>query len=314
IILQQTRVDQGLPYYYRFASAFPSVTDLAAASEDQVMKLWQGLGYYSRARNMHATAKQVSAEPGAHFPTAYSSLIRLKGIGEYTAAAIASFAGNEARAVVDGNVYRVLSRYFGVDLPIDSSAGKKYFAGLAQELLDEADPGLHNQAMMEFGAVQCRPLRPGCGECPLNAGCAALKENKVGLLPVKSKKTLVRKRYLNYLVIRNQGKLWLNRRESGDIWQSLYDFPLVETSGPVEEAELLLLEGFKKILNKADFLVISVSETFRHILSHQVIYARFWELELQGYHAPENYIAAHEGEMEAYAFPRLITGYLENNL
>lgn len=315
IILQQTRVDQGLPYYFRFASAFPAVTDLAAASEDQVMKLWQGLGYYSRARNMHATARRVSREYGGCFPSSYSELIELKGIGEYTASAIASFTGNEARAVVDGNVYRLLARFFGIDLPIDSSAGKKHFAALAKDLLNPDEAGLHNQAMMEFGAMQCKPSRPDCGICPLAGGCAALKENRVKSLPVKSKKTSVRIRYFNYLVIRSQGKIWLKRRESGDIWQSLYEFPLVETAGPVEQAALFLLEDFRKILNSKDFLVISVSETIKHVLSHQVIYARFWELELPGYLVPENrYVTAGETEVEAYAFPKLIAGYLENNL
>ncbi|QEC51769.1 A/G-specific DNA-adenine glycosylase [Anseongella ginsenosidimutans] len=315
IILQQTRVEQGLPYYYRFAERFPTVADLADADEDQVMKLWQGLGYYSRARNMHATAKTVYQQRGRAFPSSYSELIRLKGIGEYTASAISSFAANEARAVVDGNVYRLLSRYSGAGIPIDTTAGKKYFSALAADLLDKDDPGVHNQAVMEFGARQCRPARPFCSACPLASGCAALKEGKVGLLPVKSKRPRTRERYFNYLMIRDKGQIWLNKRGSGDIWQSLYDFPLVETPAPVDEAGLFQLEDFRKILKDREYLVISVSQTLKHVLSHQVIHARFWELELKGYLKPESkYITVEEKEMEAYAFPKLITNYLENNL
>lgn len=315
IILQQTRVEQGLPYYQRFASAFPSVAEFAAAEEDQVMKLWQGLGYYSRARNMHATARTVYRQWGPNFPSDYSTLIGLKGIGEYTASAISSFAANEPRAVVDGNVYRLLSRYFGVGHPVDTSAGRKYFAALALELLDKEDPASHNQAMMEFGAMQCRAARPACSECPLASDCLALREGRVSHLPVKAKRARVRNRFFNYLKIRENGRIWLNRRGSGDIWQSLYDFPLVETHQPVEDTGLFLLDDFREILKDREFLVISVSKSVKHVLSHQVIHARFWELELKEHVPAESkYITVEEQEIGTYAFPKLIANYLENNL
>lgn len=311
IILQQTRVEQGLPYYYRFAEAFPDVIRLAAAPEDKVMKLWQGLGYYSRARNMHATAKKVAGEFGGRFPVSYSVLIGLKGIGEYTASAISSFAGNEPRAVVDGNVYRLLARYFGIDLPIDRPEGKRYFSRLAGELLDKTRPGLHNQAVMEFGALQCKPAAPLCPVCPLRADCRACREDTVKQLPVKSQRTKSRERYFNYLVIRDKDRVWLNRREAGDIWQSLYEFPLVETEGPLEERELLILKRFRDILNGNEFAVRSVSGLFRHVLSHQVIHARFWQLEAErNAPLPGPYFAVREGEMAEYAFPKLIVNYL----
>ncbi len=316
VILQQTRVQQGLPYYLKFSAAYPSVADLAAAEEDQVMKLWQGLGYYSRARNMLATARTVTRQWGREFPSDYETLIQLKGIGEYTASAISSIAANEPRAVVDGNVYRLLSRYFGLSTPIDTAAGKREFASLAHDLLDRQRPGEHNQGMMEFGALQCRPVRPGCDTCPLASACVALREGNVERLPVKSSRPRIRHRYFNYLVLRENGRIWLKRRGTGDIWQSLYDFPLVETSGPVDEAGLLSRDDFREILKGKLFSVKYVSKVTKHVLSHQVIHARFWELRFPHAPVPEHngFLRVEEQKMESYAFPKLISNYLENNL
>lgn len=314
VILQQTQVRQGLPYYQKFSTTYPTVSDLASASEDQVMKHWQGLGYYSRARNMLATARLVDQQWGRNFPSDYETLIQLKGIGEYTASAVSSIAANEARAVVDGNVYRLLSRFFGIETPIDTAAGKREFASLANQLLDKKDPGNHNQAMMEFGSMQCRPTRPACHECKLATGCVALQNGTIAQLPVKTSRTQVRKRYFNYLIIRRNGQILINRRGSGDIWQSLYDFPLIETTGPIEEAALLSSKEFKEILNGENFSVKLVSKTIKHVLSHQVIFARFWELNLPNdTPVKNNYIQVEEKSVEAYAFPKLISNYLENN-
>lgn len=314
VILQQTQVRQGLPYYQKFSTTYPTVSDLASASEDQVMKHWQGLGYYSRARNMLATARLVDQQWGRNFPSDYETLIQLKGIGEYTASAVSSIAANEPRAVVDGNVYRLLSRYFGIHTPIDTAAGKRKFAFLAAELLDKEDPGNHNQAMMEFGSMQCRPTRPACDLCKLASGCVALRNGTIAQLPVKTSRTQVRKRYFNYLIIRGNGYILIKRRGSGDIWQSLYDFPLIETAGPIEEARFLSSKEFKEILIGENFSVKLVSKTIKHVLSHQVIYARFWELSLPDRPPMKNnYLQVEEKTMEAYAFPKLISNYLENN-
>jgi A/G-specific adenine glycosylase len=240
IILQQTRVDQGLPYYRRFIDAYPDVHALARASEEEILKLWQGLGYYSRARNLHATARHVANELDGVFPGSHAELVKLKGIGPYTAAAIASICFNEPRAVVDGNVFRVLARVFGVEADIASGTGKKEFSQLADELIDSRQPGDYNQAIMEFGATHCKPARPNCSDCFLAARCVALKEDKVKTLPVKSKKTRVRKRYFDYLVtLDEEYRTLLTKRNSGDIWEGLYDFPMVEGSRPLTKAKLL---------------------------------------------------------------------------
>lgn len=235
IMLQQTRVAQGLPYFLSFTSSFPTVLDLANADEEQVLKLWQGLGYYSRARNLHNTAKLVAFERGGVFPDNYKELLQLKGVGEYTAAAIASFSYNEVVPVVDGNVFRVLSRYFDIETDIASSGAKKEFTELASELIPHDNPALFNQAIMEFGALQCVPKNPDCGTCVLNSGCLALQKNKVNELPVKLKKTKVRNRYFNYLVFSddNQNHIVRKRTEKG-IWHNLYEFPLIETAAEVD--------------------------------------------------------------------------------
>lgn len=314
IILQQTRVDQGMAYYLKFASEFPTVRHLAEADSDKVMKLWQGLGYYSRARNLHAAAKTISTGYQGRFPSAYSDILSLKGVGDYTAAAIASFAFGKPHAVVDGNVYRVLARVFGIETPIDSTAGKKEFSLLANELLDKNDPGTYNQAVMEFGAVQCKPVSPDCPSCPLKNHCYAFAEKKVAELPLKAKKTKVRDRYFNYIVLAHKNKTIINKRTAKDIWNNLHDFPLIETAADMEEAAFLNSTGWKDIIGKNKYTVRSVSSYYRHILSHQRIYARFWEIEtaapLERMILPGAVVIRQE-EIHSYAVPRLIELYLE---
>lgn len=281
IMLQQTRVAQGLPYFISFINAFPTVFDLANAEEDQVLKLWQGLGYYSRARNLHATAKYVAHELNGIFPDNYKELLKLKGIGEYTAAAIASFSYNEPVAVLDGNVYRVLSRYFNMDNDISDTKTKKVFQTLAQEVLLKDNPAIFNQAIMEFGALQCVPKNPDCESCVLSNSCAALQYNKVAQLPVKSKKTKVTPKYFNYLILKDiTDKFIVQKREGKGIWENLYEFPLFET------AELMAPEVIEKQLVQMDFfgqkakeIILLNSEIIKHKLSHQHLFIRFFLME-----------------------------------
>ncbi len=280
IILQQTRVAQGLPYYQRFIQHYPKVNQLAAADESDVLKLWQGLGYYSRARNLHYTAKTITTDFNGQFPDSYEELIKLKGIGDYTASAIASICFGEARPVVDGNVYRVLARYFGVDLPINSSAGIKYFKKLALEVMDASSISEYNQAIMEFGALQCSPQRPDCDHCPLNSGCMAFQETRVATLPVKLKKNKVKIRYFNYLVfIDQQGYTKLNKRIGKGIWQHLYEFPLIETDTLMEETEIYGKVSSRK--EKIKDIVLWKEDPIVHKLSHQHLITRFWIVELK---------------------------------
>ena len=277
IILQQTRVEQGTSYYFRFIKNFPTVFDLAAASEEQVLKLWQGLGYYSRARNLHFSAKYIVNELNGNFPATYSALLKLKGVGDYTASAIASICFNEPTAVVDGNVYRVLSRYFGLDTPINSSAGIKIFKQLAQRLIDEKNPGTHNQALMEFGALMCKPGNPDCEICPLNSSCFALSKNCVKNLPVKEKKAKIKTRHFNYLVVHSSDhKTKMVKREAG-IWQNLYEFPLIETNDVIELEALTEHPNFKELFNGLSAKVkLFDNEVLVHKLTHQHIHTKFW--------------------------------------
>ena len=282
IMLQQTRVDQGLPYYLAFEKAFPTVFDLADATEEEVLKLWQGLGYYSRARNLHHTAGYIARERKGEFPYSYKELLKLKGVGDYTASAIASISFNEASPVVDGNVYRVLSRYFGIDTPINSGRGIKYFKELAQELIDKEDPATFNQGIMEFGAVQCKPRSPLCSECPLNAGCVALKDNLVDQLPVKIRNARIKHRYFNYLIVHNEHRTLLFQRREKDIWQHLYEFPLVETEKPMSEEEIISHPQFKELIGENRFEIsLYNKENVVHKLSHQHIHATFWIVYLK---------------------------------
>lgn len=280
VILQQTRINQGLPYYLKFIEAYPTVSDLASASETEVLKLWQGLGYYSRARNMHAAARTVENEFNGIFPSTYKELIQLKGVGDYTASAIASICSGEPTPVVDGNVYRVLSRYFGVDTPINSSRGAKYFKKLATEVMEPSDIGEYNQAIMEFGAIQCKPQSPACEACPLNSGCLALKQRRVSELPVKLRKQKVKTRYFNYMVYRDpKNRTLLHKRTEKGIWQHLYEFPLIESDRLLEPEEIY------EILEKDDHPDGAISlwkeNPVVHKLSHQHLITRFWIVELE---------------------------------
>lgn len=313
IILQQTRVAQGLDYYLRFIGRFPDAASLAAAEEDEVLKYWQGLGYYSRARNLHAAAKTVVERFGGVFPRAYADVRALKGIGDYTAAAIVSFAWNEPYPVVDGNVYRVLARLYAVDTPIDTTRGKKQFTALAGLLLDRREPGMHNQAIMELGALQCLPRDPDCAACPLASHCAAHAAGKVEAYPVKQHKTKTRDRYFHYLYIIYNGKTWLHRREGKDIWTGLYEFPLIETDGPLDFAGLQQTDAFRHLFAGAGRLEITPGPSgVKHVLSHQVLYANFYQLAIER-PAPalDAYLALDCGAIEKYAVPRLIHIYLE---
>lgn len=283
IILQQTQVKQGLPYYESFVKHFPTVFDLANAHENEVLKLWQGLGYYSRARNLHATAKYVVAELQGQFPDTYNGLLKLKGVGDYTASAIASICFNEPAAVVDGNVYRVLSRYYGLDTPINSTTGKKQFKELAQEVMDRDDPATYNQAIMEFGARQCRPQNPDCSVCPLQTSCLAFEKDLIKELPVKLKLQKIKKKHFNFLVIQSfDRKTILEQRQGKGIWQNLYQFPLFETK--TEATQELVLNYVKQSnlgVNGLLDVTIYNDEDIVHKLSHQHLYTRFWIVRVE---------------------------------
>jgi len=242
IILQQTRVEQGMPYFFKFLENYPNVTKFAEAVEPEILRLWQGLGYYSRARNMHKASKQVLDRHKGEFPTDYQSLLALPGVGEYTAAAISSFSSNQGYAVLDGNVFRVLSRYFGIDEPINSSSGKKLFSKLAQEMLDQDHPGEYNQAIMDFGALQCKPKSPNCEECVLRLDCKAYEEGLVDKLPVKLKGKKSRDRYFHYFIIEKEGSILMSQRSEGDVWANLFEFPMIESDRELNVAELVQLE------------------------------------------------------------------------
>jgi A/G-specific adenine glycosylase len=308
-MLQQTRVAQGTPYFLAFTAAFPTVFDLAKADEEEVLKLWQGLGYYSRARNLHKTAQYVAWELSGVFPATYNDLLKLKGVGEYTAAAIASFAYNEVVPVVDGNVFRVLSRYFDVDTDIALASAKKEFTALASELIPKDNPAIFNQAIMEFGALQCVPKSPNCSVCVFNDSCAALQKNKVGQLPVKSKKIKVRNRYFNYLVVADENEdTVIQKRTAKGIWQNLYEFPLLETLKEEEfghVAEQINNDFF------SEHEVVSIMEcnekSISHKLSHQHLYIKFWKVSLKG--AVENGIS--NEVLKTFPFPIVIHNFIE---
>ena len=311
IILQQTRVAQGMPYFYAFLESFPTVKELAIADEQQVLKLWQGLGYYSRARNLHQTAQYIANELDGVFPNSYAGLIQLKGIGEYTAAAIASFAYNEPVPVVDGNVFRVVSRYFGIESDISAGKTKKEFTALAAELLSKEQPALFNQAIMEFGAMHCTPKNPDCENCIFNSSCVALQKGLVGQLPFKSKKIKIRKRYFNYIVLQDKkGNTKIQQRTDKGIWHNLYEFPLFETTQE---------EGFETIAplikNDTDFgdSVVSIQEanpiSLIHKLSHQHLYIKFWKVTVNNTLTD----GVNPEQLRTYPFPIVIHNFTEED-
>ena len=282
IILQQTQVKQGLPYYESFVANFPSVFDLANANESDVLKLWQGLGYYSRARNLHASAKYVVNELDGFFPNTFKELLKLKGVGDYTASAVASICYNEPTAVVDGNVFRLLSRFYGISTPINTTKGFKEFKSLAQQVIDKDNPALFNQAIMEFGARQCTPKNPDCSICPLSQGCFALENDKINELPVKLKALKVKEKHFNFIVpISNNNKTILEQRKGKGIWRNLYQFPLIETK---QEAAFLEIEQQLKtfdFIKNEDFDLSLYNESIIvHKLSHQHLHTKFWIVSL----------------------------------
>ena len=309
IILQQTRVAQGYDYYVQFIENFPTVKQLAAADEDTILKLWQGLGYYSRARNLHTAAKMVIADFKGKFPKKYDDVIQLKGVGEYTAAAVSSFANNEAKAVIDGNVYRVLSRVFGIETPIDATQGKKEFKELANKLLDVKNAGLHNQAIMEFGALQCKPQKPDCGNCPLQYNCIANEKGLQKELPKKEKKIKVRNRYFNYLYIQQGSHTYINKRTEKDIWINLFELPLIETKKQLSLNELVDSEQWKNIFGTSEIQVKNVSKEYKHKLSHQNLHTQFITLTIP-HKTNIDFIKIPQSEIHRYAIPKLIDLFL----
>ncbi|MFH0755669.1 MAG: A/G-specific adenine glycosylase [Bacteroidota bacterium] len=324
VILQQTRIFQGLGYYIKFMEAFPDVETLAAAGEDEVLKLWQGLGYYSRARNLHQSAKDIVGKMGGTFPGSYKELLKLKGVGTYTASAIASICFGEPYAVVDGNVSRVIARLCGVEEAINSSTGSRIITSLADRLMKEActDPGTHNQAMMEFGALQCVPVSPVCGECPLETRCVARLSGRVENLPVKNSGKRPAERWMYFYICVCDGVTILTRRDGNDIWKSLYQFPLVETGNLLDEMQLtgIRLDEVLGIETQdtpagTDIRVEQISESIRHQLTHRTIHARFIHVRMKKlpHPLPAKWIVIPLEELENYPVPRLIHRYMESS-
>ena len=319
IILQQTRVAQGLNYYNRFIERFPDLLSLAEADESEVLKHWQGLGYYSRARNLHAAAQQIKTLHNGVFPTDYGHVLALRGVGEYTAAAICSFAYNMPYAVLDGNVFRVLSRLFGIETPINTSKAKKEFTALAQALIDIKKPSEHNQAMMEFGALQCTPNSPDCSKCPLIEQCVAFSDYKVHTLPVKTKISNTQSRFFNYFFAQQGKYTFLKKREAKDIWQNLFEFPLIETDKETEIGDLIKLHEFGELFGNSHLQISGKRFYVKHVLSHRIIHASFYRIEI-----PENancsdqcclqstgFLKIHLVELHHFPVSRLIEKFLE---
>ena len=314
VILQQTRVAQGLDYYLRFINRYPNVGALAAASEDEVLKLWQGLGYYSRARALHAAAHEIVTRFGSIFPRQYEAVHSLPGVGDYTAAAICSFAYDTPIATVDGNVYRVLSRLFDLSAPIDNRAGQRLYMQWANELLDTQHPALHNQAIMEFGALQCTPQTPHCTECPLEDRCLALSHSTIAERPVTRHHTEPRARYFHYLDIRCNGYLLLHKRSSRDIWRNLYEFPMIESSRPLDFNDLCQDSMWHTLLDTAPHVRLVTTTTLApHKLSHQTIHARFFELTADRLPTLDDCFEIAQTDWERYAVSRLMERYMEQD-
>ncbi len=313
VILQQTRVEQGLPYYERFTENFKTVKQLATANETEILKLWQGLGYYSRAVNMHHTAKLVTKGFGGKFPTDYENLILLKGIGSYTAAAVSSFAANAPHAVLDGNVFRVLSRLFNISEPINTTNGKKIFTEVANEILDKKQPALHNQAIMELGALVCKPAKPDCETCPLRLQCSAYEKGNQTSLPVKLKKNAPRNRYLNFIIVQASDFTLIKQRTEKGIWHKLYEPPCIETEKPINEKELTALieknTALKNLSKSKPKKVFSA----KHQLTHQTLYADFWLINtaLKNIQHNKTYLVINHADLETYPVHRLFDKFLQ---
>jgi len=319
IILQQTRVAQGRAYYERFMNAFPDVKALAAAQEEDVLLLWQGLGYYSRARNMHYAAKQVVTDFDGKFPETYSELAKLKGVGEYTAGAIASFAYNLPHPAIDGNVSRVIARLFDIPDDISSKKGRQKINEAVREMMPLDNPGIFNQAIMEFGALQCVPKKPDCNVCPLKEACAAYEASTVSKRPVKAKKKKPADRYLNYLVFEemSSGKVVLQKRHNPkDIWYNLYEFPLIESESPISQEQLMKEDVFRQYTTGYEVVMKPPEKPVKHLLSHQTLYVYFWRILLKGNESAENLgnkIKTTADRLGGYPFPRLISAFVEEN-
>lgn len=311
IIFQQTRINQGIGYFERFIERFPNIENLAQSSEDEVLKMWQGLGYYSRARNLYASAKIIYSEYNGIFPSTYNEIIKLKGIGDYTAAAIASVAFNEPVPAIDGNVFRVLSRLFAVDLPVDSTEGKKQIKEIAATLIDKEHPGDFNQAVIEFGALQCTPRNPTCSDCPFNKECLAFKTQSVELFPVKSKKTKMTVRYFNYFVIDQGETIQFNKRKGKDIWKNLYDFPMIETRERISPEEFMTSTEWNVFFNYDNVTIVNISEEITHQLTHQKIIARFYFIEADKFKKIDSScIAVDKKDIFALPVPKIIENLL----
>ena len=312
VILQQTRVNQGWEYYLRFITKYPTVSALASAPEQDVLKLWQGLGYYSRARNLHSAAKHIVKEHKGKFPEEYDSIRALKGVGDYTAGAIASIAYNLHFPAVDGNVMRVYSRLFGIKTPIDSTQGKKEIFETAVELLPNKNPGTYNQAVMELGAMVCLPAKPNCENCPVQDACYAYEHKKVASFPVKQGKTKQRNRYFHYLVITHAGKILIRLRQEKDIWQGLHDFPMIETRLPMTPAVFVKDKKWNEIMTITKPIIKDISDEYVHILSHQKLYAKFYNIVIakETKAIPAGCFWIKLKDLENYAVPRLIDLYI----
>lgn len=311
IILQQTRVEQGSDYYHRFVQRFPDIQSLASATEDEVLTYWQGLGYYSRARNMHAAARSMNGT----FPTTYEGVRALRGVGDYTAAAICSFAYGMPLAVVDGNVYRVLSRYFGIDTPIDTNDGVKVFKALAYEMLDKQQPALYNQAIMDFGALQCAPGKGHCDDCPLAETCEARRTARVELLPVKLHKVKQKERYFNYFFIVQGADTYINKRTKKDIWKNLYELPLIESDQTWSLDEVVASEQLTRLLSLVSELHLTMVQSgVKHVLTHRIINATFFRIDLPMDVEPiglNQFIKVNLKSLSNYAFPNLVLRFLQ---
>jgi A/G-specific adenine glycosylase len=313
IILQQTRVQQGLAYYNRFIQAWPDIKSLAGAPEQEVYKLWEGLGYYSRCRNLIASAKLINDELAGRFPEKYEDIVSLKGIGHYTAAAIASFAFNLPYAVLDGNVFRVLARFFGIPIPVDTSEGKNMFSTLARDLIDPINPASYNQAIMDFGAVVCKPMLPLCNSCPLQKKCIAYAKKTVNILPVKGKSIQRRERFFNYLIVEHHNKIYVHQRTRKDIWQNLYEFILIETESLIPGKEFLNTKMFASMFSRNNYILTGISAICSQKLTHQTITGQFFHVTIKTPKASlQKYKPVTGGELSRLPFPKFITSYLKD--
>ena len=313
IILQQTRVEQGWSYYEKFIAAFPTILDLARANEEKVFKMWEGLGYYSRCKNLIATARRVAEDHKGKFPSTYDEIKQLPGIGPYTAAAISSFAFNEPYAVLDGNVQRIIARYFGITTPVDTTAGKKLYQTMAQSLLQLDEPGTYNQAIMDFGAVVCKPQNPLCSDCVQQKECEAFRRNMVSQLPIKQKTIVRKERWLYYFIIECKGKIYIRQRTGRDIWENLFEFVLFESPAAVDEISNKL-PFLKKLAKGHSFQITNISRMYRQQLTHQTIHGRFIKITVnESLPSLKDFLLIEKKQLSKYAFPRFITTFLDES-